>query len=233
MATSKSKAKPSKSKRKAKQKPIRAPEPEKPWDKQPGESAPAYRAFREYLLMGAERSTRKVAQALSKSHTLIGRWSREKRWVARVEAFEAEAAKRQDEAALDELEERGRRQAEVAETTLEAMAAPSLELMRRIEKDPKALEKLDLKELVPLAATTARAIPRVVQTERLARGQSTTNVGGHRGGPIETKGGGRSAAARAAAEERVADMPNEALEAFLAGAETQRKLTARERAKSS
>src|SRR5687767_966653 len=109
----------------AKKNPTRAPAPENAWDKQPGESAPAYRAFREYLLMGGERSTRKVARALSKSDSLIRRWSREKRWVARVEAFEAEAAKRQDEAAMDVLAERAARQAEIAESTLEAMAAPS------------------------------------------------------------------------------------------------------------
>jgi hypothetical protein len=214
-----------KPKGKAKAKPIRAPAPEHPWDRQPNESAVAYAAFRTYLLEGAARSTTKVARACGKHKSLMDRWSAAHRWVARVDAFEAEAAKRQDEAILDELEARGRRQAELAVTTLEAMAAPSLELMRRIEKDPDVLRKLDLDRLVPLAATTARAIPRVVQTERLARGQSTTNVGGHRGGPLEIEGEkGRSAAARAAAEQRVADMPDEALEAFLAGAETQRKL---------
>lgn len=231
MAKQKPKAKPkAKAKAKRKQKAIRPPEPENAWDRQPGESAPAYRAFREYLLQGGERSTRGVAQALSKSDSLVRRWSAANRWVARVDAFEAEAAGRQDEAVLDELAERGRRQAELATTALEAMAAPSLELMRRLKIDDKALEKLSIEALVPLAATTARAIPRVVQTERLARGQSTTNVGGHRGGPIETDEKGRTAAARASAEQRVADMPTDALDAFLAGAETQRRVAAKKAA---
>lgn len=228
-------AKPKKPKARPKAKPkakpkkpaIRAPEPENAWDRQPGESLPAYRAFREYLFLGGERSTRGVAQALSKSDSLVRRWSSANRWVARVDAFEAEAASRQDEAALDVLEDRARRQAEIATTTLEAMAAPSAEIMRRIAKDPKVLEKLSVEQLVPLAATTARAIPRVVQTERLARGQSTTNVGGHRGGPLETDDKGRAAAARSAAEDRVRDMPNEALDAFLLGAETQKRVDAK------
>lgn len=218
-------------KRKAKQA-IRAPEPVNAWDKQPGESAPAYAAFRAYLLQGGERSTRKVAQELAKSRTLIGKWSTKNRWVARVDAFEAEAAKRQDEAALDVLAERAARQAELAVTALEAMAAPSVELMRRLgtKEGLKDLKDLPMEQLVPLAATTARAIPRVVQTERLARGQSTTNVGGHRGGPIETDDKGRSAAARASAEERVRDMPTEALDSFLLGAETQRRVEAKRKA---
>ena len=109
-----------------KQVPIRAPEPENAWDRQSEESDPAFEAFRSYLLMGGERSTAKVARVLGKSKTLIDRWSSRNRWVARAQAFDAEAAKRVDEATLDELAERGRRQAELSETALEAMAAPSL-----------------------------------------------------------------------------------------------------------
>lgn len=226
-------------KRKAKPKgekdqpPIRAPEPENAWDRLPDESDPAYRAFREYLFLGGERSTAKVAQGLGKSKTLIDRWSSRNRWVARAGAFDAEAARRADDAALDVLEARGRRQAELAESALEAMAAPSLELVRRLgTKTGKAeLRKMSMEALVPLAATTARAIPRVVQTERLARGQSTTNVGGHRGGPLETDDKGRTSAERAAAEERAAAMAPDALESFLLGADTARKVDAEKKAK--
>jgi hypothetical protein len=224
-----SKAKPGKrrsAKPKAKAAPINPPAPENAWDRQPGESAPAFRAFREYLFLGGERSTRRVAQGLDKSHTLIGKWSSKHRWVARVAAFEAEAAHRQDEEALDVLAERSRRQAEITQSTLEAMAAPSAELIRRLgtKTGQAELRKMSMEQLVPLAATTARAIPRVVQTERLARGQSTSNVGGHKGGPIETDERGRSSAERAAAEQRAAEMPTEALDQFLLGADTARRL---------
>lgn len=192
---------------------IRPPAPENPWDRRPKESRPAYEAFREYLLQGADRSTANVARGLGKSKTLIDRWSSTWSWVARTDAFDAEAGKRATEATLDELEQRARRQAELSASALEAMAAPSLELLRRIEKDPKVLEKLSVEALVPLAATTARAIPRVVQTERLASGQSTSNVGGSKGGPLEIED-----MARAEARRQAEELPDEQLVSFLAGA---------------
>lgn len=48
------------------------------WERQPGESAQAYEAFAIYRDMGSNRSLRVVAEQLSKSDTLIKRWSREK-----------------------------------------------------------------------------------------------------------------------------------------------------------
>jgi hypothetical protein len=208
--------------------PAREAAPENAWDRLPEETDPAFRAFRCYLLLGGERSTARVARELGKSKTLMDRWSSKHRWVARAQAFDAEAAKRVDESTLDELAERARRQAELTVSALEAMAAPSLELMRRLGQKTgrEELEKLPMDQLVPLAATTARAIPRVVQTERLARGQSTTNVGGHRGGPIEANDSSRTAAERAAAEERAAAMPTDALDSFLLGADTARRVDA-------
>lgn len=204
--------------------PIRAPEPENAWDRQPGESAPAYAAFRTYLLMGGERSVRKVAQEVGKNPTLIGKWSSRNRWTARVDAFEAEAARRADDAAMDVLEKRAARQAELATLAMEAMAAPSIELMRRINENPKLLNQLDVDELTRLSATTARALPRVQAAERLARGQSTTNVGGHRGGPLEVED-----KSRADAEKRAAEMSPEALEQFLLGADAARAVDAKKR----
>lgn len=207
-------------------KPPRAPEPENAWDLHPDETGPAYAAFREYLLMGGDRSTSKVGRSLGKSKAMIERWSSRHRWVARAQAFDAEAGKRADEAAIDELEQRARDTAKEARTAFEAMLAPSKELVRRLKEDPELLSTLPVDELVRLSATTARAIPRVVMVERLSSGQSTTNVGGHRGGPVELEDKGR-----AAAERRASEMPNEALDAFLLGAETQKKVAAKRKRK--
>jgi hypothetical protein len=60
------------------------------WERQPHESTPAFEAFREYRGMGATRSTRKVAQRLSKSDTLIRGWSSRWHWRVRIEAWERE-----------------------------------------------------------------------------------------------------------------------------------------------
>ena len=58
------------------------------WERQPGESAQAYEAFAIYRDMGSNRSLRVVAEKLSKSYTLIGRWSREKKWGERCRAYD-------------------------------------------------------------------------------------------------------------------------------------------------
>lgn len=50
------------------------------------ESNPAYEAFRAYMRV---RSTSKVASELSKSETLIKRWSSEHDWVDRITAYDS------------------------------------------------------------------------------------------------------------------------------------------------
>lgn len=66
---------------------------EKPWERQPKESAKAYEAFDLYLKMGAERSCQKVARQLSKSDTIIKRWSSTWSWQQRVREYDAELAR--------------------------------------------------------------------------------------------------------------------------------------------
>lgn len=61
-----------------------------PWDRQERESAKAWDAFKAYRDMGPrERSTHRVAQELSKSETIVKRWSSMWDWVERAAAFDA------------------------------------------------------------------------------------------------------------------------------------------------
>lgn len=73
------------------------------WDRLPKETAPAFKAFQTYRDMGADRSNAKVGQKLSKSKTLIDRWSSRNFWVSRVRAYDmfldTEAQKSQIETA--------------------------------------------------------------------------------------------------------------------------------------
>lgn len=61
----------------------------KPWDRQPGETSKAYEAFVTYRDFGSGRSTRRVAEALSKSEALIKRWSGKYDWVSRAAAWDS------------------------------------------------------------------------------------------------------------------------------------------------
>lgn len=68
-----------------------AAEPTRAWDRQPGESEPAFAAFVVYRDQeSGDRSIRRAAAALGKSDTLIGQWSSRHGWPARVAAWDAE-----------------------------------------------------------------------------------------------------------------------------------------------
>jgi len=58
------------------------------WTRRNGESTVAYTAFKEYLHQGKTRSLRSVAEALSKSETLMKRWSSEYDWPERSVAYD-------------------------------------------------------------------------------------------------------------------------------------------------
>jgi hypothetical protein len=62
------------------------------FEQQPRESAKAFAAFREYLELGPERSLDMVAQKLSKSATVIKRWSAKYDWQMRIRAHAAHLA---------------------------------------------------------------------------------------------------------------------------------------------
>lgn len=152
-----------------------------PSERQPKETTPAFEAFRCYLEMGPARSTGKVAQELGKSKTLIDRWSSRWSWVERVREFESRETAVKDDAHLDALARRSRRQAEIAQLHGEATALVAREVVKRVQKatnerkDPFA--GVDDAELLRIEASMARAHNRVVSTERLALGLTTDQPG--------------------------------------------------------
>ena len=87
---------------------------EQPWDRQKGESARAFEAFLVYLQMGPERSVRAVAQKLSKSYTLAGRWSSTYHWVERCRAWDNYLQQEAKKAAAAVVRNMNRRHAQMA-----------------------------------------------------------------------------------------------------------------------
>jgi len=59
-----------------------------PWERQKGETDPAFEAFALYRNMGVERSTLSVSIELSKSHGLVKKWGTKQNWVSRAAAFD-------------------------------------------------------------------------------------------------------------------------------------------------
>lgn len=79
------------------------------WERQKGESPQAYEAFTSYRNMGPARSLRAVNQELSKSYTIIARWSSSWNWVERARAWDnnlEKAAKREAEKKVKEMTDR-------------------------------------------------------------------------------------------------------------------------------
>ena len=84
-----------------------------PWERREKETTKAYEAFCIYRDMGRERSLSKVAERLQKSDTLMGRWSRENKWVERAakwddeqERIEREIAQKEQAKAIKDMRKR-------------------------------------------------------------------------------------------------------------------------------
>lgn len=100
----------------------------KPWERQTGETSKAYAAFQEYLNLGQDRSTRRVAEALSKSEALINRWSGRWDWPARSRAWDSMPLLKTEEAYAD-MAARIARQHERVATKLMAKLERNIDLL--------------------------------------------------------------------------------------------------------
>lgn len=139
---------------------------DKPWERQKGESAQAYEAFVTYRDMGSERSLQAVSQRLSKSIPLIKRWSREKKWVERVRAYDNELEKEARAKAVKDRKAMTERHIGIAmqlqKKALEALSSLSVEDM-----SPK-----DIKEYIKMATDLER-LNRTLEEESGKGGSDT------------------------------------------------------------
>ena len=90
-----------------------APKP-KPWQRQVGETSPAFEAFVLYRDMTPPRSVRRVCDILDKHKSQIDGWSSTNRWVARCQVWDNEVDRRATNAQVAEIKAMKRRQAQLA-----------------------------------------------------------------------------------------------------------------------
>ncbi len=125
-------------------------------DRLPDESPPAYEAFKTYLEMGGGRSVREVSRRLSKSWTLISRWSSQHHWVERAREF-------------DNRVERITRDAEEAKLIQSAgLWAQRMQETREsaFQTATKLIDKAEAMLKFPLAETTTRDGKTVIRPGR-------------------------------------------------------------------
>ncbi len=131
-----------------------------PWQRQKGESRKAFEAFGIYRDMGPTRSLQRVKEKLSKSYTIIARWSSRWGWVERTAAWDEELDRRGRESQIEERKEMAKRHIN------EAMVFQQKVLERMRQLNPNELSPNDM----------ARWFEIAVKVERLSRGEATENV---------------------------------------------------------
>ncbi len=185
------------------------------WERQPDESDQRWEAFllyRDLPAAGEDRSLDAVARQLTKSGSLIRRWSTEDGWLRRAAAYDRHLDAHKRGARGRALEEQAEREGRQLAGAAASLSQPIVAYLRRIEQitsvggDPFA--DWDLRELSREARTSARYLPAVIQAERLVLGLSSVNVGGHDGGAIKPE-----------AKVRAEQMSRSEAEAYLLGRE--------------
>lgn len=149
------------------------PEDVEVWERQPGESGPAYVAFCVYRDMGPTRTLRRVRDLHGKSWQTLSGWSKKHAWVTRTQAFDRE----QDRLWRIELADARRRMAERHAKLAEAAERKVARWLR--DADPSKFTTGDATRLMDVA----------IKTSRLALGQpegvTQQIVTGPDGGPVE------------------------------------------------
>lgn len=166
-----------------------------PYERQEGEGDERWQAFviyREQPENGIpRRSLAKLARELGKSKQLVERWSSDDGWLGRVAAYDREQDAIRRSAQETELRRIVARQGTSLSAAAQALLVPINAYLKRVTElraagqDP--YDGASIAWLAKEAREAARLIPQLVQAERLVHGLSTSNVGGHEGGPIDVR----------------------------------------------
>jgi hypothetical protein len=147
------------------------------WERQEGETKTAYDAFWAYCVVpdGKKRGYAKVAEKLSKSASLIGRWAKRWCWEERARAYDNHLVEKEIEAIKKQRVEAAKRQARIAKSFQGKI------ISRLNNLNPEELSAQDL----------ARWFEVSVKIERQALGEPTEliaqELSGRDGGPVEIK----------------------------------------------
>ena len=138
----------------------------KPWERQKTDTTKSWEAFCIYRDMGKERSLVKVAEKLSKSDTLLYRWSSQHDWAERVGEWDAEQDRIICAKLKKEIGSMRKRHADLATEML--------------VKAAKALERIPDYEIK--ASDISKMVETATKLERLSRGDTSEVVEERDGG---------------------------------------------------
>lgn len=142
---------------------------EKPWDRQPGETSKAYRAFALYRDMQADRTFESVARELRCSGANIRRFSKRWDWTGRVRAYDIHLDRIELDALSRERLAMKKRMARQG-IDMQAAAADGLSELLRLIKRKKRPLRLSASDIARLAEVGGKL-------ERYARGEDDESYG--------------------------------------------------------
>lgn len=116
-----------------------------PWERQPGETEKQFEAFAIYRDLGSERSVNEVCKRLSKSRTLISKWSSQNQWVTRACAYDNDLQNQEHRKARKQAADTKTRHVKIA-MSLEKKALEALNLL-----EPGQMTARDIRETLKLA----------------------------------------------------------------------------------
>lgn len=128
------------------------------WERQPGETVQAFEAFDLYCKMGDERSIRKVAQKLTKSDTLIKRWSSQWNWVNRSRDYDNELKRKEVKEQKKAYQAMQKRQIGIA-VQFQKIAFDALKILPKESLSPK-----DIREFMKIGAEIERTNMSIAET---------------------------------------------------------------------
>ena len=116
------------------------------YDRQPGESAPAWQAFQCYRDLGPERSLAKAATKLQRSKRMLERWCSCWNWVTRCADWDAEQDRLTREAFAKARQEKAQQTMKDLELFQGLARRRYVELAKKIQEMPEAIQEMDLDE---------------------------------------------------------------------------------------
>lgn len=128
--------------------------------------------------MGADRSIDAVAQKLSKSSTIIGRWSTKHNWVARARSYDAALDARvrhaTEQDAIRERREMLKGHAEEARSLRKIARQIITEFQRRWD-EKGTLQWIGGQDFIKMVSQLPKIVETAQQLERLAMGEPAEN----------------------------------------------------------
>lgn len=148
-----------------------------PWGMMDEETDRDYELFSYYRAMGLTRTQAETARHFGISQTYINKISSKRNWDERVRAWDQYREQVYTTEVIEGVRKMAKDHADIASKGIRALSKIFDELLKRVEDptemDMNELEELSFRGVFSLAEKAAKAIPNLMNAERLSRGLPT------------------------------------------------------------